>query len=111
MLEPSSPLRQLSHAIASGGSTLAQIAADSVRSANGNASHNTYIYFNEEELREQARSLSERFEVPASRPPLFGVPISLKDCFDLAGTVTTLGTKFYAARNARWLRGCVPRAR
>lgn len=33
------------------------------------------------------------------RPGLFGVPISLKDCFDLAGTVTTCGSRFYERVN------------
>src|SRR6202011_4339067 len=27
-------------------------------------------------------------------------PVSLKDCFDLAGVVTTVGSRFYAQRNA-----------
>jgi Asp-tRNA(Asn)/Glu-tRNA(Gln) amidotransferase A subunit family amidase len=31
---------------------------------------------------------------------LYGMPVSLKDCFDLAGFVTTAGTKFYAQHNA-----------
>src|SRR5579862_4033834 len=31
--------------------------------------------------------------------PLQNLPISLKDCFDLAGTVTTCGSRFYAQHN------------
>jgi Asp-tRNA(Asn)/Glu-tRNA(Gln) amidotransferase A subunit family amidase len=89
----------MSLAIASGGTTLAQIAEESARCANGNASRNSYLYFSEESLRDQAASLARRFAVPASRPPLFGVPISLKDCFDLAGTVTTCGSLRYAERH------------
>src|SRR4030095_17082806 len=33
------------------------------------------------------------------KPLLYGLPISLKDCFDLQGFKTTAGTKFYAERN------------
>src|ERR1700761_7936638 len=36
---------------------------------------------------------------PARQGPLRGVPISLKDCFDLQGTVTTVGSHFYARHN------------
>ncbi len=36
---------------------------------------------------------------PAKQGPLHGLPISLKDCFDLQGTVTTLGSRFYARHN------------
>ncbi|MEI9978985.1 MAG: amidase [Edaphobacter sp.] len=36
----------------------------------------------------------------AAKPgPLENIPISLKDCFDLEGTVTTLGSRFYAQHN------------
>src|SRR5580693_4523222 len=36
---------------------------------------------------------------PAKPGPLHGIPISLKDCFDLEGTVTSLGSRFYANHN------------
>jgi aspartyl-tRNA(Asn)/glutamyl-tRNA(Gln) amidotransferase subunit A len=99
MLERTSPLSQIRRAIASGSTTLAQIAGDVAARADWNASRNSYLYFNEAELMEQARSLVARYAVPASRPALFGVPISLKDCFDLAGTVTTCGSRRYAERH------------
>jgi aspartyl-tRNA(Asn)/glutamyl-tRNA(Gln) amidotransferase subunit A len=99
MLDPISPLTQLRAALASNTTTPADIAAESIRCANGNASKNTYLYLNESRLTQQAESLAQNFPNPASRPPLFGVPISLKDLFDLAGTVTTCGTRFYAEHN------------
>jgi Asp-tRNA(Asn)/Glu-tRNA(Gln) amidotransferase A subunit family amidase len=96
MLEATSPLTQLKEALASGATTPSEVAEASALAANGSASHNTYIHLNERHLRLEAESLSRDFTDTASRPPLFGVPISLKDCFDLAGTVTTCGTRFYA---------------
>jgi aspartyl-tRNA(Asn)/glutamyl-tRNA(Gln) amidotransferase subunit A len=33
------------------------------------------------------------------KPPLFGLPVSLKDCFDLEGFRTTAGTRYYAEKN------------
>jgi len=100
MLERSSPLAQLISRLASGDTTPEEVAAGSAHCANGNASRNTYIHISERELSEQAVSLSGRFPSGAGRPRLFGVPISLKDCFDLAGTVTTCGAKYYAEHHA-----------
>jgi Asp-tRNA(Asn)/Glu-tRNA(Gln) amidotransferase A subunit family amidase len=101
MLERTSPLTQLIDRLASGETTPEAIVAASARCANGNASLNTYIHFSERALREQAQSLSVqslsgRFVSDTSRLPLFGIPMSLKDCFDLAGTVTTCGARYYA---------------
>ena len=42
-----------------------------------------------------------RTDFPAPPEPLlYGLPVSLKDCFDLAGFLTTVGSRFYAERNA-----------
>jgi Asp-tRNA(Asn)/Glu-tRNA(Gln) amidotransferase A subunit family amidase len=100
MLERTSPLTQLIARLCSGDTTPEGVAASSARCANGNASRNTYIHFSEKELEEQAASLSGRFAFAEGRPPLFGVPISLKDCFDLTGTVTTCGARYYAQHHA-----------
>jgi aspartyl-tRNA(Asn)/glutamyl-tRNA(Gln) amidotransferase subunit A len=99
MLETISPLSELQRSLAAGATTPAQIASASMQAANGNGSRNTYLYLDEAQLQLQATSLTRDFPTPASRPPLFGIPISLKDCFDLAGTVTTCGTRFYAEHN------------
>jgi Asp-tRNA(Asn)/Glu-tRNA(Gln) amidotransferase A subunit family amidase len=99
MLETISPLIELQQALTTGATIPAQVVSASMQAANGNVSRNTYLYLNEAQLQLQAASLTRNFPTPASRPPLFGVPISLKDCFDLAGTVTTCGTRFYAEHN------------
>jgi len=66
--------------------------------ANGNAGHNTYITLDPDwSLREAQRQI-DRGAAGASLP-LFGLPVSIKDCFDLAGFPTSIGSKFYAARN------------
>jgi aspartyl-tRNA(Asn)/glutamyl-tRNA(Gln) amidotransferase subunit A len=97
MLERTSPLTALLRALDTG-STPIDVAAAVAQKANSNASHNTYIYFSQQELLQQAQSLPRPFS-NAPRPPLYGIPISLKDCFDLAGTVTTCGSRFYAQHN------------
>ena len=60
--------------------------------ANRNASHNVYLSRDEEWSRNEARRL-RRDQVDVQ--PLWGVPISLKDCFDLKGFATSCGSAFY----------------
>lgn len=86
MLEGISPLRALRERLDSGAIDAAGVAREFGGRANGNAGGNTYL-----------RLLAQEGE-PA-RGPLYGVPVSIKDCFDVAGTVTTCGSKFYAEHN------------
>lgn len=67
--------------------------------ANSNAGRNVYIALDPERVLRDADELAKRFAGRA-KPPLYGLPISLKDCFDLAGFVTTAGSRFYAEHNA-----------
>ncbi len=96
MLPKLSPLTQHLRALATGEMSLAQVADGCARRANANASHNTYLHFSQPDLAAQASALAQRYAGAPAKPPLYGVPISLKDCFDLAGVPTTCGTKFYA---------------
>ena len=99
MLEATSPLAALRQSIDSAPNALAEIAVHAISTANSNASSNTYISFDPDALLEEARRLARSFPDAESRSSLYGIPISLKDCFDLAGTVTTCGTRFYAGHN------------
>lgn len=72
--------------------------------ANGNAGRNTYLWRDAEwTLNEAARAAS----IPVGtgghfgdgRANLWGIPVSVKDCFDLAGTPTSCGVKFYREVN------------
>jgi Asp-tRNA(Asn)/Glu-tRNA(Gln) amidotransferase A subunit family amidase len=60
--------------------------------ANSNAGHNVYLAQDAAWSRAEAAKLD-----PARRAaqPLWGVPVSLKDCFDLEGFATTCGSTFY----------------
>jgi aspartyl-tRNA(Asn)/glutamyl-tRNA(Gln) amidotransferase subunit A len=99
MLEPTSPLAALRRAITAAPNALARIAAHTISCANSNASHNTYLHFNPEALLDEAAVLTRSVPNSRFRPSLYGIPISLKDCFDLTGTVTTCGSRFYAEKN------------
>jgi aspartyl-tRNA(Asn)/glutamyl-tRNA(Gln) amidotransferase subunit A len=67
--------------------------------ANSNAGQNVYLALDRTWTLAEAAALPERFPDPAARPLLYGLPISLKDCFDLAGFPTTCGSHFYAGHN------------
>ena len=94
-----SPLQSLRDELASSSTSPSIIAARSAAKANSNASHNTYLTLLTEESLERAEQLPHLFPDPQTRPPLYGVPISIKDCFDVAGTVTTCASRFYAQHN------------
>jgi len=96
MLEPLSPLTQLRAALADGRANPASVAEQVITRANGNASRNTYLFLNADALRRQTETLAQSTE----RPPLWSVPISLKDCFDLASIPTSCGSPFYARQGA-----------
>jgi aspartyl-tRNA(Asn)/glutamyl-tRNA(Gln) amidotransferase subunit A len=72
--------------------------------ANGNAGRNTYLWQDEEFTRREAKRAASMpratcEEFADGRPPLWGIPVSVKDCFDLAGAPTSCGTRFYRDLN------------
>jgi Asp-tRNA(Asn)/Glu-tRNA(Gln) amidotransferase A subunit family amidase len=69
---------------------------DALACANGNLSRNTYIALDPSWTLNEARRQQQRFASSEARPALFGLPVSLKDCFDLEGFRTSCGSKFYA---------------
>jgi len=94
-----SPLQHLAEQLASGDITPRAAAEEALARANSNAGHNVYLALDPEKVREEADALPSRFP-HAAKPLLYGVPVSIKDCFDVAGFPTTLGSRFYAERNA-----------
>src|ERR1700729_3911484 len=72
------------------------LAEEAFAHANSNAGRNVYLAMEQQRTLEEAKALSARFP---KRPPLFGVPIAIKDCFDVAGYPTTCGSRFYAEKN------------
>jgi len=68
--------------------------------ANGNQSRNTYLWRDEAyTLHEANRAVEAMRDIGAASSPLCGMPISIKDCFDLAGSPTSCGTRFYRDGN------------
>ncbi|HEU5457628.1 MAG TPA: amidase [Terracidiphilus sp.] len=86
--------------MAEGRTTPTQLAEEALARANGNAGRNTYLWRNPEwTMTEAARAegmqRSQGGAFGDGRPGLWGLPVSLKDCFDLAGTPTSCGVEFY----------------
>jgi aspartyl-tRNA(Asn)/glutamyl-tRNA(Gln) amidotransferase subunit A len=64
--------------------------------SNSNANRNVYLAQNADWSRSEAGSLQRD---AMDTQPLWGVPVSLKDCFDLAGFPTSCGSSFYLEAN------------
>jgi len=96
-----SPLTSLRRAITLSETAPRAIASESASKADGNASHNTYLTLTATESLHRAEQLPKIFADAKNRPPLYGIPISIKDCFDIAGTTTSCGSRYYAQLNLR----------
>jgi Asp-tRNA(Asn)/Glu-tRNA(Gln) amidotransferase A subunit family amidase len=74
------------------------ITVESIAHANSNAGKNVYISLDKQWAVREAESLPAKFP-DAEKPLLYGLPVALKDCFDLAGFTTTLASHYYAKKN------------
>jgi Asp-tRNA(Asn)/Glu-tRNA(Gln) amidotransferase A subunit family amidase len=92
------PFGQLHAALQSDEITPIVAAEQHLARANSNSGRNVYISMDRERALRDADEVARRF-AGREKPLLYGVPVSLKDCFDLAGFVTTAGTRFYAEHN------------
>jgi Asp-tRNA(Asn)/Glu-tRNA(Gln) amidotransferase A subunit family amidase len=99
MNTPQTSFGQLRAALQSGEISPLDAVQQHLARANSNSGRNVYIAIDRERALRDADELTRRFAGRA-KPALYGMPISLKDCFDLAGFVTTAGTRFYAKHNA-----------
>src|SRR5579863_6430181 len=97
-------IRALRAALANRRTQPSRLANQALANSNRNPGHNTYLWQN------PAWTLAEAARVeltPASvggpfgdgRDTLWGLPISVKDCFDLAGAPTSCGVTFYRELN------------
>jgi Asp-tRNA(Asn)/Glu-tRNA(Gln) amidotransferase A subunit family amidase len=101
MTNDPSPLSLLRHALASSATDVVTIATEAAARANSNVSHNTYLTLTTTESLHRADQLQNVFADAQNRPPLYGVPISIKDCFDLVDTITGCGSRYYAQLNPK----------
>jgi len=93
-------IRSLRAALSSGGVQPSALADEALARANQNAGHNTYLWQDEawtraEAERAEAMPRGENGPFGDGRGALWGLPVSVKDCFDLAGSPTSCGVNFY----------------
>src|SRR6266705_1557691 len=98
-----SPLQKLRASLLAGEMSPRRLAEQALANANQNAGENVYLSLDKTWTLVEANRAREKFgagALPADdQPPLYGLPVSLKDCFDLQGFRTTAGTRFYAEKN------------
>jgi aspartyl-tRNA(Asn)/glutamyl-tRNA(Gln) amidotransferase subunit A len=104
MTAASTMIRGARRELASGSVKPADLVRDALQHANRNAGKNTYLWRDPQwTLQEAARAAA----MPASaggqfgdgRNNLWGIPVTVKDCFDLAGAPTSCGVHFYRDLN------------
>lgn len=93
-------VRALRRALAAGSTTPAQLAEQALARSNRTRHRNTYLWQNAawtraEAARAEAIPRTAGGEFGDGRSALWGLPISVKDCFDLAGAPTSCGVRFY----------------
>jgi aspartyl-tRNA(Asn)/glutamyl-tRNA(Gln) amidotransferase subunit A len=81
-----------------------ELAEQVLQRANRNAGKNTYLWRDTNWTIEEARRAAAMPRTTGGsfhdgRGNLWGVPVSVKDCFDLAGAPTTCGVRFYRDLN------------
>ena len=91
------PLQELRAALVSGETTPRTAAEQALSRANSNRNRNVFLALDAEGVLREADALARFCDAP--KPLLYGLPIALKDCFDLAGFVTSCGSSFYAGKN------------
>ena len=106
-------IRGTREALASGSVTPANLAREASQRANRNVGKNTYLWRDpdwtlEEAARAAAIPRSVGGQFGDGRSNLWGIPVSVKDCFDLAGAPTSCGVHFYrdfngVAQHDSWL--------
>ncbi|HVO57286.1 MAG TPA: amidase [Dongiaceae bacterium] len=105
------PIETLRARLLAGETTPRETAAAALARSNRNANRNVYLAQDPQFSVREAERAAQRFAGTREKPALFGLPISLKDCFDLEGFRTTAGTRFYAERSPEARRDSAVAAR
>ncbi len=101
-LAQTSPVKSLRAELNAGRVTPREAMRDALTHANSNAGKNVYLALDPKRAMTEAEDLPARFGAVAGeleKPLLYGLPVSLKDCFDLAGFPTSCGSRFYAEQS------------
>jgi Asp-tRNA(Asn)/Glu-tRNA(Gln) amidotransferase A subunit family amidase len=98
-----SPLQKIRASLLAGETSPRRLAEQALTNANQTAELNVYLSLDKTWTLGEADRVTKNFAAgafpSADKPALYGLPVSLKDCFDLQGFRTTAGTRFYAEKN------------
>jgi aspartyl-tRNA(Asn)/glutamyl-tRNA(Gln) amidotransferase subunit A len=108
-MENNSMLAELRAQLLGGHLTPSGALAGFLQKANSNAGRNVYLAHDLDWSLCEAKRMEQLSA--GQRPILYGLPVSLKDCFDLQGFKTTAGTSFYAQKNQAAVRDSAVAAR
>ena len=97
-------IRSLRNDLANGSLLPSDLAHQALARSNRNAGHNTYLWQSTawtlaEAAHAQAMPRAKGGEFGDGHSSLWGLPVSVKDCFDLAGAPTSCGIHFYRDRH------------
>ncbi|MES2937732.1 MAG: amidase family protein [Pseudomonadota bacterium] len=95
----------------SGDTTPEDVARAQLALAAGNDAHSIFTQLTPELALAQARASTERWARGTPLGPLDGVPLTVKDLFDLEGTATTRGSRVTGRAPAQRDAACVARLR
>ena len=104
MNDPAWTIRELRAALAAGTVRPSQLAQTALARANQNAGRNTYLWQDAAwtlaaAARAEAMPRGSGGPFGDGRSALWGLPVAVKDCFDLAGSPTSCGVRFYRDLN------------
>ena len=102
-------IRGLRQALAAGTIRPSELAEQALASSSQNPGHNTYLWQDAEWTRAEAKRAEAMPRGNGGpfgdgRRAIWGLPVSVKDCFDLAGAPTTCGVTFYRDLNGKATR-------
>ena len=102
-------IRTIRTTLASGAVRPSQLAETALSHSNQNVGRNTYLWQDAAWTRAEAAHAvamppSSGGQFGDGRPTLWGLPVSVKDCFDLAGSATSCGIHFYRDLNGNSVR-------
>ena len=97
-------IRSARAALSSGSISPEELIRKALQHANSNAGRNTYLWQDHEWTMTEAANAAAMLQATigshgVATSALCGIPVSLKDCFDLAGAPTSCGVKFYSHRD------------
>src|ERR1700736_5145250 len=87
-----SPITDVRQKVIDGEVTVRELATAALSKANSSPASNTYLAIDEGDV---AKQLSTSSPEAGESQLLRGIPISVKDCFDVRGYRTSIGSRYY----------------